>query len=714
MPGRSQPPKKRRRRSWIWRYRRVLFMFGLLGFTAVAGVLFVLSRVPLPDAVVPAQTTFLYASDGSRLATLTGRENRISVPLKTVPKVVINAVLATEDRSFYEHGGVDPLGIVRATVNDLRGGRLQGGSTLTQQYVKNTYVGRERTVWRKLKEAVLAVKLERELTKDDLLERYLNTVYFGRGAYGVQAASQAWFGKDVADLGLREASYLAGLIRAPELADVARNPETATKRRHLTLRAMVETKTIDRDDMTDVERQDIAAYTVARRNQAPQVVAAEAGTEYVVDYVRRILVRDYGEQVTFGGGLRVRTNIDMGAQRAAYNAVYGTLTRASDPSGALVAIDDAGRVRALVGGRDFKTSKVNLAVGTDGGGKGRQPGSTFKPFLLAEIVKEGYTLESSFPAPGELVLPKANNGKDYTVHNYDDANFGGSMNLIDATKNSVNTVYAQAQVAIGPEKLVEQAHALGVTAPLQPVVSLVLGTVEVSPLDIANAYSTLARRGERIAPQFIESISNSEGKVIYRSNPEAKRVLSREEADTVNTALTQVVERGTGAAARVADAPPFSLIGKTGTTQNYADAWFVGSTTKLTTAVWMGYPSGNTRMMRGGKPISGGSVPAEIWKKFMTAATKGKAWDTFPVVKKFGGKVLGSNRSNFRLPDAPVTTTTSKDSKTTGTTRPSNANTPSGPTTTIVVVDPVTPSTSPPTTQPPDPPSEQQGIFPDP
>ena len=190
----------------------MLFLFGLLAFTAVAGVLFVLSRVPLPDAVPPAQTTFLYAADGSRLATLTGRENRISVPLDAVPRVVIRAVLATEDRKFFEHGGVDPIALVRATLNDIRGGKLQGGSTLTQQYVKNTYVGRDRTVWRKLKEAVLAVKLERELSKNELLERYLNTVYFGRGAYGVQAASQAWFGKDVGELGLREASYLAGLI----------------------------------------------------------------------------------------------------------------------------------------------------------------------------------------------------------------------------------------------------------------------------------------------------------------------------------------------------------------------------------------------------------------------------------------------------------------------------------------------------------------------
>jgi penicillin-binding protein 1A len=665
MPGRAPQKKQPKRRSWIWRYRRFLFLIGLLAFTSVAGVLFVLSRVPLPDAAPEAQTTFLYAADGSRLATLTGTENRISVDLKSIPPMLRSAVVATEDRSFYEHGGVDPVGLVRATLNDIRGGHLQGGSTITQQYVKNTYVGRERTVWRKLKEAVLAVKLERELTKDELLERYLNTVYFGRGAYGVQAASQAYFGKDVNEIGLREAAYLAGLIRAPEAADVTKDPLTATNRRNRTLQAMVETRRISAADAAEVRSQALASYVVGKRNMAPRVVASEAGTEYVVDYIRRILVRDYGEQVVLGGGLRVKTTIDIGAQRAAYNAVYGVLNRVNDPSGALVAIDDEGCVRALIGGKNFNESKVNLAMGADGGGRGRQPGSTFKPFLLAEIVKEGYSLESAFPAPAEIVLPKADNGKDWHVGNYDDASFGGKLNLIEATRNSVNTVYAQAETDIGPDKLMDMATELGVTAPLRPVASLVLGTVEVAPIDIASAYSTLARRGERIAPQFIDSIETAGGKVLYRRSAERARVLTRDQADTVNTALTQVVERGTGVNARVKGAAPNTLIGKTGTTQDYGDAWFVGSTTSLTAAVWMGYPEGNSRTLanfRGGRPVTGGSVPADIWRRFMTAVTKGQTLTPFPVVTKFSGKVLGNSRTTYNAPSAPssATTTTSK------------------------------------------------------
>jgi penicillin-binding protein 1A len=346
----------------------------------------------------------------------------------------------------------------------------------------------------------------------------------------------------------------------------------------------------------------------------------------------------------------------------------------------------------MVGGRSYKTSNVNLAVGREGGGKGRQPGSTFKPFLLADIVKQGYSLESAFPAPAELVLPKADAGKDWHVGNYDDESFG-TLNMIEATRNSVNTVYAQAEVAVGADHLAETARDLGITAPLRPVASLVLGTVEVSPLDIASAYSTLARRGERIAPQFINTIETADGAVLYRSEPVRTRVLSREQSDMVNTALTQVIERGTGAGARLKGAPPNTLIGKTGTTQDYGDAWFVGSTTTLTTAVWMGYPEGNARTLerfRGGKPVTGGTVPAEIWKRFMNAVTKGQTLTAFPTVTKFPGRVLGTSRSSYRVPaptttaggdaatDPNVTTATTRGHSSTSTTQPNGPPTSDG------------------------------------
>jgi len=392
----------------------------------------------------------------------------------------------------------------------------------------------------------------------------------------------------------------------------------------------------------------------------------------------------------------VTTTLDVATQRAGFDAVYGLLKFESDPSGALVAVDDQGQVKAMVGGRDFASSEVNLAVGRDGGGRGRQAGSTFKPFLLAEVVRRGFSVESAFPAPAQIVLPRADAGKDWTVHNYEDAAFG-SMNLVDATRLSVNTVYAQMEVAIGAESLVKVARDLGVRAPLKPNASLVLGTADVSVLDMASAYSTLARRGERIEPQVVTSITTADGKVLYKARPARRRVLNREQADVVNMALQQVVERGTGIGARWAAAGPGTLIGKTGTTQNSVDAWFVGATTNLTASVWMGYPEGNERTLqrfRGGRAVTGGTIPADIFRRFMSAATRGQKLTSFPEVTRFPGSLLGGKaRSPFR--PAPSTSSTAPGTAaSTTTTRRSGASSPA--------TSPApSPTTSPPTTSPP-------------
>ena len=661
-------------RRWPWRHRRLLFAVGLGGFTALAGAIFFLSRVPLPPDVPPAQTTFVYAADGkTRVASLDAGEDRQLVPLSQVPPVLVDAVLATEDKSFYRHRGVDPLGIVRATWADLRGkGRLQGGSTITQQYVKNVYLGRERTLVRKLKEAALAVKVEREFSKDEILERYLNTIYFGRGAYGVQAASRAYFGINVEGLGLPEAAYLAGLIRAPEGADAkkADQLEVARVRRSRTLAAMARNAMITEEQRAAADADDFRVID-QKKDLAPDVARQDIGTPFFAEYVRAQLVRTYGEAKTYGGGLQVTTTLDLKTQEQANGAVCGFLDRPTDPPGALVAVDDAGRVRAMVGGCKWGDdpsqgqSKVNLAVGAEGGGTGRQAGSTFKPFLLAEVVAEGYTVESALPAPAEIVLEGADAGKDWTVPNYDGASFGRSLNLIDATRNSVNTVYAQLVMAIGPEKLVERAHDLGIRSNLEPVPSLVLGTADVSPLEMAGAYSTFARRGEYVQPHVIEKVRDADGTVLYEANPERRRALDEGDADVVNFVLRQAVERGTGTAARV---PGRQIAGKTGTTNDYADAWFVGYTPKLTAAVWMGYPEGGAEHpmtnVRGRK-VSGGSFPAQIFRRFMAEAA-GPDSGTFPEVRKFPGKVVRANRVAFSTttsaPSAkrPVTTTTSR------------------------------------------------------
>ena len=689
---RAAPP--RARRSWLWRYRRLLFLITFFLFTAAAGTAYLLTRVPLPEEAPQAQTTFILDANGKRLASIDGGENRVLVKLKDVPDVLVDAVLAAEDKNFFEHSGLDPVGIARATWKDLRSdGPLQGGSTITQQYVKNTYVGSERTVWRKLKEAVLSIKIERKLDKPEILERYLNTIYFGRGAYGVQAAARQYFGADVQRIGLREAAYLAGLIRAPELADARRNPAAAKSRRARVLDAMVRNKMISPADRAEVNNTPLTDYVVDREKAEPTVVRPEKGTQYFVEYVRQQLVKEFGGESFYTAGYRVKTTLDLDMQAQAYDSVYGFLNRADDPAGALVSVDADGRIKAMVGGRDWTTSKVNLAAGAAGGGGGRQPGSTFKPFLLAETVRQGYTVESSFPAPAKIILPKANSGKDWPVENYEGAEYGAGINLIDATRNSVNTVYAQLVVAIGAEKLQDMAEDLGVKAPLQAVNSLALGTVDVSVLDMAASYSTFANRGQRVTPTAITEVTNADGKLVRRFTPERAKVLDEEDADVVNFVLRQAVERGTGGAAKFGRAG--TLAGKTGTTQDYGDAWFVGYTSELTTAVWMGYPEGNSRKMTNvrGQKVSGGSFPARIFRRYMTAATKGMDLESFDTITKFPGKVLKGKRIAFSSSPSSTTptSTTPKQSSTTMSSSPSTTEATKPPATTAA---PTTSTTS--------------------
>ena len=524
--------------------------------TALAGAAFLLVRVPLPPERGQVQTTFLTDINHTRLATLTAGVNRVSVKLAEVPKVLVNAVLATEDRHFFSHGGVDPVGIVRATWADVRGGSLQGGSTLTQQYVKNVYLGHERTFARKVKEAALAVKLERKLTKRQILERYLNTIYFGRGAYGVQAASRAYFGKDVGELGLSEAAYLASVIRSPVAADPRTNPQRADAGRDRSLAAMVSAGWITAAQRAEAMKGHVHDQAVDQAKTEPMFANPEDGTQYFAEYVRQKLVEMYGEATVYGGGLRVTTSLDLKMQHAGYRAVHDVLNGRDDPAGALVALDENGYVRAMVAGRDWEASKVNLAIGAGGGGSGRQAGSTFKPFLLAEIVKEGYTVQSTFPAPEKVVFPRANKGRDYAVENFDKESFPDPITLIDATKNSVNTVFAQAAKAIGPAHLVDMAKALGIHSDLGPDLSLVLGSNEVSVLDMASAYSTFADQGEHIEPTTIVEVASADGRVLYSARPAHTRVLSRRQADVVNYCLQQVVQGGTGTGASSANRWP--------------------------------------------------------------------------------------------------------------------------------------------------------------
>jgi penicillin-binding protein 1A len=611
--------------------------------------------------------------------------------------VVIDAVVSTEDRHFFEHGGVDPIGLARATVADLRGRAVQGGSTITQQYVKNAFVGRQRSFVRKLREAVLAVKLERKYSKRQILERYLNIIYFGRGAYGIEAAAKAYYGKDVGQLGLPEASYLAGLIQSPNRADVFSGPAEAARgrlRRAVALDALVRDRKITPQQRTDTEAIPLSTYVRDRKTADPAVSRPSAA--YYVDWVLRQLLDKYGATEVYSGGLRVKTTLDPKLQDAAYQAVYGPqgLVQPGDPAGALVAIDDQGQVKALVGGRDFSTSKVDLALGTNGGGTGRQAGSTFKPYLLAETLRQGYSVQSTFPGPPEVILPKANNGKDYKVENFEREDAGPSVSLVDATAASVNTVYAQLEQVIGSARLVTMAHALGVSSALHPDASLVLGTADVSVLEMASAYSTFADRGVHIDPYEISSVARADGGTLEQARPQRHSVVEAHVTDILTYCLQQVVLRGTGTGAAFGH----PLAGKTGTTSDYVDAWFIGYTPKLTVAVWMGYPTLGTRSMlnvHGVKKVNGGSLPAQIFRRFMTAATAGGSY-----VGDFGPAPTLDGRP---LPPAQVTFATTTTLSPTSTV-PASTTSSGPPTAPTSALPPSTvPPTSPPTTSAPNP-----------
>jgi penicillin-binding protein 1A len=643
----------------------MLFLVWLFIFFGVGGAAFLLSRVPLPAAQVQTQTTFIYAADGTtQLAAVNSGQNRVAVHLSQVPPVAIDAVLSSEDHNFYQHGGVDPVGVLRALVSDLRGhGSLQGGSTITQQYIKQAYLGSQRTLVRKVKEAALAIRLQRVLTKDQILERYLNTIYWGRGAYGIQAASQAYFQENVEQLTLPQAALLAGMIRGPELADPVRAPGVAQGRRAETLASMVRYHKISLSEADQANATALPTTVPSASQLQTTKLLQDHHAQYFLDYVEQQLQQRY--QV--GLGLRVTTSIDLSMQDQAYKAIYGSAGLYSDklPSGALVAVDNNGYVRAMVGGRDYATSQVNLAVGRAGGGSGRQPGSTFKPFLLAETIKDGYSVRSTFPAPPTVLLKgQGDSGADYPVNNFQTEDGGPAVSLIDATAHSLNTVYAQLETAIGTDKLLAMAKQMGLDPAdvgLAKNPSLVLGTAQVSVLEMAAAYATFARGGTFLSPQVITKVTTADGTVLPWAPPAPKQILTKAQNDILDYCLQQVVLKGTGVGANFGT----PVAGKTGTTSDYTDAWFIGFTPKLTAAVWMGYRDGSQSMTNlfgtsGG--AQGGGEPATLWRHFMTAVTANGTnpayTGAFDPVTAFPGNLIGSPSSLVSFPKGLGTATT--------------------------------------------------------
>ena len=606
--------KRRRRRIRKLRLLLLIVVLGVLGTTALGLGLVsaIASQIPALDPAAHHQQVngYIYAGDGHTiLSVLRGSEARVIVPSEQISPQMKQAIVAIEDKRFYEHRGIDLHGMARALWADIsQRGLVQGGSTITQQFVKNAYVANERSIARKLKEAALAWQLEQRWSKDRILTAYLNTIYFGNGAYGIQQAALTYFGKRAQDLTLPEAALLAGIPEDPSLYDPVVNPRHAKARRNLVLHEMLDQRDISR---LDYRR---ATHAPLPKPQDVHLPGTQGPAPYFVNYVKQQLIDRYGAGRVFGGGLKVKTTIDLRLQKLAHAAIDKTLTNPDGPTAALVAIDPrTGAVLTMIGGANYHKSQFNLAVQGE-----RQPGSSFKPFVLATALSQGISPATMLTSKPQVI---SLGDRDWYVHNYEGADLG-PINLSTATVQSDNTVYAQLTRIVGPSSIVKTAHRLGITSPLQRYFAIGLGVEAVNPLEMARAYGAFANGGMRIDGRLTGNrplaISTVNG---VPNSPQPQRVLTPEADAYLNQILQGVITSGTGHRAALPDRP---VAGKTGTTENYGDAWFVGYTPQLVTAVWVGYPNGYVPMLHEyhGKAVAGGTFPAEIWRKFTASALK--------------------------------------------------------------------------------------------
>jgi penicillin-binding protein 1A len=548
------------------------------------------------------------------LAILRGDESRVLVRSDDIAPIMKQAIVAVEDKRFYQHNGVDLRGIFRALWQDIRSQSVvEGGSTITQQYVKNAYSRNEQTIARKVREAALAWQLTQRWSKDRILTAYLNTIYFGNGAYGILQAARTYFGGKSADeLTLAEAALLAGIPTSPSTYDPVQHPAAALERR-----AYVLDQLLDQGRIAPTELRSANATPLPKPEDV-RLPGTRGPAPYFVNYVTDQLVWKYGAERVFGGGLEVTTTIDLELQDKAREAIQKVLTNPDGPAAALVAIDPrTGAVKAMFGGTNFRRSQFNLATQAE-----RQPGSSFKPIVLASAFRKGI-------APSTRITSKPIDidagDRIWRVSNYE-GSYLGTVDLRSAMISSDNSVYAQLTNIVGPKAIAETAHRLGIRSDLPPYFSIGLGFVAVNPLDMTRAYATIANEGRRVdgsitkdRPLVVKSVRFRKTGKTRQNDPVEHTVLSKEKAETITAILEQVVEQGTGRRAQLVGR---TAAGKTGTTDEYGDAWFVGYTPELAVAVWVGYPN-ELRPMETefhGEPVAGGTLPALIWKAFMTRA----------------------------------------------------------------------------------------------
>jgi penicillin-binding protein 1A len=636
--GATRRRRKRRARTRKQRSRRtmviavlvvvpiVVLVGGTVGATAVFG-----SRCDLNSLrpVAVGQNTFVYAANGSELGVIPAERNRTPVAQSQISLWVPRATVAIEDRRFYKHGGVDPVGIARALVADLKAGKVvQGGSTITQELVRNLYLSRERTLKRKVVEACLSIKLSRQWSKDRILTAYMNQVFYGNHAYGIEAAAETYFSKTAQQLTLEESALLAGLPQAPSSYDPFRNPRAAVTRRNAVLGAM-----LVNGDITSSQYATARAKPIDLR---PGQRFQRIREPFFFSYVQELLQKEYGSNTVREGGLKVYTTINPGLQRAALSAVKSVLTEPNDPAGALISIDPrTGAIKAMVAvSPGKKNNQYNFATSAR-----RQPGSTFKTITLATAVARGMNpFTTSYLSAPLFYNPDpagtCENEIAWCVQTYEHT-YSGVESVASATVQSDNTVYARLALDVGPANIVSMARKLGIrTSPLEPFPSITLGSEEVTPLELASAYATIAAGGVYSKPMAIKKVVLPNGKVDTDAGwgeSKRERVIPDWVASTVTQVLQQNMLYGTGRGAHIYN---HTDAGKTGTTQNYVDAWFSGYTPRLVGTVWIGYPQGEVPMLSvHGITVSGPTFPADIWHRYMDTAIGRRPDVPFPPAK---------------------------------------------------------------------------------
>jgi penicillin-binding protein 1A len=593
-----------------------------------------------------AQTSVVYDINGDIVDELYGVQNRYVVDYDQISPTLPEAVVAIEDRRFYKHDGVDFEAIGRAATENLQSMSIQeGGSTITQQLIKNTYIAQEkRTIpsfERKFIEASLAWQYEDNHTKEEVLEQYLNTVYFGANAYGAEAAAKTYFSKSAEDLTLSESAMLAGIINLPGTYDPFTDPESARKRRDVVLDNMLQYGDITKKEHEEAVNSDLG---VSRGR-----VEYKNDNEYFLNAVKKELAQEYGDDVVYEGGLKIQTTLDPTLQELANEAVGSIVTpEDGDPSASLVSVEpDTGAVRALVGGSDYEQVKFNLATQAQ-----RQPGSTFKAFVLAEAINQGISPESLYKSESlKIPLPDGADEPFYKVDNYDNKE-RGPISIETATEESDNTVFVQLALDLGMKKVVEMAHDLGIETELDPYPATAIGGVRIglTPLEMASAYSTFANSGVHMEPYLVEKVTtekSGEEVVLESHRLKGNRALSRDEAAVATQTLRGVVEDGTASQFHDLDEElGRPSAGKTGTTERFRDAWYVGYVPQLATSVWVGYPKPKSMVnVNGLDEINGENYPLDIWSAYMREAVEefpeqefDKPSPDFELDKKTGGR----------------------------------------------------------------------------